>query len=194
MIYDQSHAQRGPATGVAVSTAEIGQFTHTKGHLNDRPVTRGVREPELGYQLLDNLLYDACDSGDAQRVRQLLDGPRDASEALTARGLERALQHASSQGHEDIVQILLDDGVNVDCRNGLSPLRLASTGGHDRVVQLLLWRTRNHSKAAARQRGQRLRSCLALCFMVGSTQHSTTAPQSWCQYRFERPLGRVCSV
>ncbi|SMY26862.1 unnamed protein product [Zymoseptoria tritici ST99CH_1A5] len=125
-------------TGVAVSTAEIGQFTHTKGHLNDRPVTRGVREPELGYQLLDNLLYDACDSGDAQRVRQLLDGPRDASEALTARGLERALQHASSQGHEDIVQILLDDGVNVDCRNGLSPLRLASTGGHDRVVQLLL--------------------------------------------------------
>ncbi len=52
-----------------------------------------------------------------------------------------ALHAASSHGHEKVVQMLLDAGVNINARGGRynSALQAASVGGHEKVVQMLLY-------------------------------------------------------
>ena len=52
----------------------------------------------------------------------------------------RALQAASSQGHDHVVQMLLENGADVNaigerCTNAI---QAALKGGHDKVVKLLL--------------------------------------------------------
>jgi hypothetical protein len=50
-----------------------------------------------------------------------------------------ALQAASDQGHSEVVQLLLESGVDIDARERYgTALRLASAGDHDQAVQILL--------------------------------------------------------
>ncbi|KAK5563056.1 hypothetical protein LTR43_011324, partial [Exophiala xenobiotica] len=51
-----------------------------------------------------------------------------------------ALQAASFRGHENVVQLLLDQGADVNAQGGRygNALQAASNGGHEKVVQLLL--------------------------------------------------------
>jgi len=59
-----------------------------------------------------------------------------------------ALSHASSNGHRDIVRLLLgveDIDVNMENSDGNTALSLASMGGHKEIVQLLQRFSREHS-------------------------------------------------
>ena len=50
------------------------------------------------------------------------------------------LQAASAEGHNDIVELLLNKGANVNAQGGFqgNALSAASTGSHEKAVQLLL--------------------------------------------------------
>jgi ankyrin repeat protein len=69
---------------------------------------------------------------------------RDANlpEKVNAQGgrYGNALQAASSEGHEKVVQILLDQGADVNAQGGRygNALQAASSGGHEKVVRMLL--------------------------------------------------------
>ncbi|KAH9225077.1 hypothetical protein K456DRAFT_1812498, partial [Colletotrichum gloeosporioides 23] len=51
-----------------------------------------------------------------------------------------ALQAASEEGHDNIVQMLLDKGADVNAHGGDygNALQAASSGGHNNLVQILL--------------------------------------------------------
>ncbi|KAK4220982.1 ankyrin repeat-containing domain protein, partial [Podospora fimiseda] len=51
-----------------------------------------------------------------------------------------ALQAASSEGHQEIVKLLLDKGADVNAQGGFygNALQAASSEGHQQIVKLLL--------------------------------------------------------
>ena len=84
-------------------------------------------------------LTDACEDGDYDKAKQLLaEYPEDLDQPDAARNTP--LQCASLNGHEDIVQMLLQNGCNIHCKNDLgdSPLLDAVENGHLEVIKLLL--------------------------------------------------------
>uniref|UniRef100_A0A8C5Q2Q2 Ankyrin repeat and sterile alpha motif domain containing 6 n=1 Tax=Leptobrachium leishanense TaxID=445787 RepID=A0A8C5Q2Q2_9ANUR len=112
------------------------------------------------------LLFRACEEGDCEGVRRLLDSASDQSgtrsgssscggqEGVQQPGLaaepvpvdstdedgNTALQLAAGGGHEALVRILLRKGASVDSRNhyGWTPLMQAARMGHLNVAHLLL--------------------------------------------------------
>ncbi|KAJ5626555.1 hypothetical protein N7528_003982 [Penicillium herquei] len=61
-------------------------------------------------------------------------GPKEAFETTRT-----ALQAASAEGHDKIVQLLLDRGADFNASSSKGgALQLASAGGHDKIVQMLL--------------------------------------------------------
>jgi hypothetical protein len=84
-------------------------------------------------------LTDACEDGDYDKAKHLLaEYPEDLDQPDAARNTP--LQCASLNGHEDIVQMLLQNGCNIHCKNDLgdSPLLDAVENGHLKVIKLLL--------------------------------------------------------
>ncbi|KAJ5995718.1 ankyrin [Penicillium waksmanii] len=55
-----------------------------------------------------------------------------------------AIQAASSEGHQEIVKLLLDQGadINIQGRHYGNALQAVSRGGHQEIVKLLRARTR----------------------------------------------------
>jgi ankyrin repeat protein len=51
-----------------------------------------------------------------------------------------ALQTASLEGHDKIVEVLLAKGADVNVQGGLygNALQAASSGGHDKIIEILL--------------------------------------------------------
>ncbi|KAH0372123.1 purine and uridine phosphorylase, partial [Aureobasidium melanogenum] len=84
-------------------------------------------------------------SGLIQTVKYLIDNV----EATTRGTLEDALRSASREGHDTIVQLLLERGANANAKNG-AVLRIAAAGGHDMIVRLLLdWGTDANARHGA---------------------------------------------
>lgn len=113
-------------------------------------------------------LYEASATGDVQILQMLLDKGADVDarhrwrtrssalqvaayeghnriiEILLENGADAtgALQEAAGKGHEKTVQILLEHGVDVNARDkgakGLSALQVAAIKGHNRVIEILL--------------------------------------------------------
>ncbi|KAI0187763.1 ankyrin repeat protein, partial [Xylaria flabelliformis] len=96
------------------------------------------------------LFAKACAKGEYETARKrLAERPEDLNFADYAGNTP--LQVASLNGHEDIVQLLIEAGCNLDCRNSdkETPLLDAVENGHLAVVKLLLKAGVNPRKADA---------------------------------------------
>ncbi|KAJ8132792.1 hypothetical protein O1611_g829 [Lasiodiplodia mahajangana] len=96
------------------------------------------------------LLAKACAKGEYDIAKKrLAERPEDLNFADYAGNTP--LQIASLNGHEDIIQLLIDAGCNLDCRNSdkETPLLDAVENGHLGVVKLLLKAGVNPRKADA---------------------------------------------
>lgn len=96
------------------------------------------------------LFAKACAKGEYEIARKrLAERPEDLNFADYAGNTP--LQVASLNGHEDIVQLLIEAGCNLDCRNSdkETPLLDAVENGHLAVVKLLLKAGVNPRKADA---------------------------------------------
>ncbi|KAI5928605.1 hypothetical protein F4810DRAFT_698598 [Camillea tinctor] len=96
------------------------------------------------------LLAKACAKGEYEMAKKRLsERPEDLNFADYAGNTP--LQIASLNGHEDIVQLLIDAGCNLDCRNSdkETPLLDAVENGHLGVIKILLKAGVNPRKADA---------------------------------------------
>lgn len=83
-----------------------------------------------------NTLFAAAGIGDLQRVRERFPLANQSKR-------EVALSVAAQQGHTEVVQYLMDHGVNVNANHGMTALHQASAGGHIQLVHLLIARGAN---------------------------------------------------
>ncbi|RYZ83129.1 MAG: ankyrin repeat domain-containing protein, partial [Proteobacteria bacterium] len=91
------------------------------------------------------------------RVLQRLSPPYPNPDEKMKRGLELALCQAARKGHLEIVEMLIDFGVNVDAGDeygGGTPIMLAAQEGHLDIAQLL--RERNADLLSVGPRGETL--------------------------------------
>jgi ankyrin repeat protein len=84
-------------------------------------------------------LFEACKTGDVGIVRELIKGDSGLANAKEDWGI-RPLHVAATEGHAEVVALLLDNGADVDAKNdyGVTPLYLAAAWGHVEVVSPLL--------------------------------------------------------
>ena len=94
---------------------------------------------------LDQALYELINTEKLEGITVgaiSLTSTSKASTLVNARGgsCGYALHAASAEGHEKVVQLLLDNGAEIDARVGKysNALHVASAKGHEKVVQLLL--------------------------------------------------------
>ncbi|KAF7983634.1 hypothetical protein HWV62_20572 [Athelia sp. TMB] len=84
-------------------------------------------------------LYYACFTGSLQAVQTLVSNEADVNKA-GREAATRPLLIASSEGHLDIVNVLLEKGADIDVKGGFcaSALQAASAEGHLEMAKLLL--------------------------------------------------------
>ncbi len=82
-------------------------------------------------------LAEASRRGDLAKTRELLEMGTDPNRAI-AHGA--ALAHAAREGHEQVVELLLKTGGDIEGGNGLSPLACAAWNGKDEIVRRLIER------------------------------------------------------
>ncbi|EKG17360.1 hypothetical protein MPH_05426 [Macrophomina phaseolina MS6] len=89
-------------------------------------------------------LLRCCEKGDFNAVKNAYEASPDELDAPDYAGVT-PLQKASLNGHDDIVEFLLDKGCATDGHDWLdhdTPLIDATQNGHVEVVKLLLWKAR----------------------------------------------------
>ena len=93
--------------------------------------------------------HDAADSGDLERVQQLLVRPETDKDKVDVHG-NTAIFNAAYRGHFAIVQYLLYQGADKDIANnyGTTPLIIACCHGHLEVARCLLEQGADKDKAA----------------------------------------------
>lgn len=104
---------------------------------------------EGGIAPTSQLLFRACEEGNFENARRLLEPPEEEEAGVGAPQVpvdctdddgNSALQFAAGNGHEQLVRFLLMKGASVDSRNhyGWTPLMQAGRFGHLDVAQVLL--------------------------------------------------------
>lgn len=89
-------------------------------------------------------LLRCCEKGDFKAVKNAYEASPDELDAPDYAGVT-PLQKASLNGHDDIVEFLLDQGCATDGHDWLdhdTPLIDATQNGHIEVIKLLLWKAR----------------------------------------------------
>ena len=88
---------------------------------------------------LDNLIYEAAESGDIEAVKQHLADGTDIELKCTGCG-STALGHAAKYGHNEIAELLIENGADVDAKDedGSTPLHLAALMGRKEIAELLI--------------------------------------------------------
>ncbi|XP_030610864.1 poly [ADP-ribose] polymerase tankyrase-2-like [Archocentrus centrarchus] len=107
------------------------------GAVSPGPVV--VEVAELGTGEGNRELFEACRSGDLERVRKLVTA-ENVNSRDTAGRKSTPLHFAAGFGRKDVVYFLLQNGANVHARDdgGLISLHNACSFGHAEVVSLLL--------------------------------------------------------
>uniref|UniRef100_A0A3Q1CGH0 Poly [ADP-ribose] polymerase n=1 Tax=Amphiprion ocellaris TaxID=80972 RepID=A0A3Q1CGH0_AMPOC len=107
------------------------------GAVSPGPVVAEEAEPRGGEASRE--LFEACRSGDLERVRKLVT-PKNVNGRDTAGRKSTPLHFAAGFGRKDVVEFLLQNGANVQARDdgGLVSLHNACSFGHAEVVSLLL--------------------------------------------------------
>ena len=84
-------------------------------------------------------LYEAAESGDIEAVKQHLADGTDIELKCTGCG-STALGHAAKHGHNEIAELLIENGADVSAKSlkGLTPLLYAVAEGQEEVVDLLI--------------------------------------------------------
>ncbi|KAM9426617.1 poly [ADP-ribose] polymerase tankyrase-2-like [Pholidichthys leucotaenia] len=107
------------------------------GAVSPGPVVAEVVEPRTGEA--NRELFEACRSGDLERVRKLVT-PENVNSRDTAGRRSTPLHFAAGFGRKDVVDFLLQNSASVHTRDdgGLISLHNACSFGHAEVVSLLL--------------------------------------------------------
>ena len=97
----------------------------------------GLWEPGEGTRHLN--LYEAAESGDIEAVKQHLADGTDIELKCTGCG-STALGHAAKYGHNEIAELLIENGADVSAKSlkGLTPLHYAAANGHKEIAELLI--------------------------------------------------------
>jgi len=84
-------------------------------------------------------LYEAAESGDIEAVKQHLADGTDIELKCTGCG-STALGHAAKHGHNEIAELLIENGADVSAKSesGGTPLHLAALMGHKEIAELLI--------------------------------------------------------
>ncbi|MDP6307286.1 MAG: ankyrin repeat domain-containing protein, partial [Verrucomicrobiota bacterium] len=84
-------------------------------------------------------LYEAAESGDIEAVKQHLADGTDIELKCTGCG-STALGHAAKYGHNEIAELLIENGADVDAKDedGSTPLHLAALMGYKEIAELLI--------------------------------------------------------
>ena len=84
-------------------------------------------------------LYEAAESGDIEAVKQHLADGTDIELKCTGCG-STALGHAAKHGHNEIAELLIENGADVSAKSlkGLTPLHYAAANGHKEIAGLLI--------------------------------------------------------
>ena len=84
-------------------------------------------------------LYEAAESGDIEAVKQHLADGTDIELKCTGCG-STALGHAAKHGHNEIAELLIENGADVSAKDedGSTPLHLAALMGYKEIAELLI--------------------------------------------------------
>jgi hypothetical protein len=84
-------------------------------------------------------LFQACEAGDVSSVGELLGADATLANARETGGIS-PLHVAATEGHKDVVELLVRAGADVDAANqwGVTPLYLAAAGGFKEIAALLI--------------------------------------------------------
>ncbi len=89
---------------------------------------------------MTKILVEACDRGEVSTVKLMLHFENDLSAVKSPNTNRGPLHYASLNGHQEIVQLLLDKKfhVSMEDANGNTALHLAASGGHLETVSKIL--------------------------------------------------------
>lgn len=127
-----------PETAVKAASDALSSAVQAGDVASVRKALSSGADPNALY-LGQSLLFYAAGNDHLEVVTALLDSGADVDLGWAALDTT-PLMAAANKGHDEIVQILIAAGANIEHTNtmSLTALRLAAIGGHEKVVQALL--------------------------------------------------------